>query len=885
MWVVSTIEKFLTGESGDDISFLVPFFNFFYYLLLIPFKTVLDPETNQYCIKTHVLHKILCILFHAIIEVFMISLWIYNGLQFQKNLEPSIVTVFDFVSNFCFFITTSLTIFILWRRRDKFLEVVESTRVTLKRTNGIKTLIYTCTAIAIVVWGIINWFILHDPSHYVSFHSFDRCITESNGSASSHHLLSYHCPNIWVTLLHTGFNIIMVHGSLFYVVVVGPFLIVVLALAQLGKKFRNELEMMNGSRTMDIEKIQETVLKWIAYHTGNTKLSVENRLKLVSLSNEMAADPIALASRYFCVTYHQFSSYDSTFLKREEQNRTIKIVRKIFEEMAELAISLGESLFLVPFNVFYYFGFVPFRTRYNEETNGYQLETCSVQKIICAFLSFFAIIFQIYIVVQCYLQFKKDSGTNIVALFETVANFTYFIASLLVIFQVWTKQQDYLQFLERSRCKREPAKFGTFHLYIGMLLFCVVSIVLLWILANDSGHYIREITNNFYNSTSTPEENVISYGNDTSFRFYFNKVVFCGYTLVQMHTATFSILAQWIFIVLTLVLRRFGEDFQRELETTKHDVGIEKGILLYRNLKETMNFTREMYGDFILMFYISSVTYFAETPHILMRRRGDTEMVILYIGLCLSCMVLTTIGWFLSNDTGHYATEISGNIYNSTSTAAKNVTTFGNETDFRFYFKKVVFWGYAVLYMHTTTFFVFAQGIFFVLTMVLRRVGAEFRAELENTKDDVGIERGILLYRKLKSMTNFTREMYGDYILTFYISSVTYFAEAPHILMGRRGDTEKVILFAFIIFSFVWLWVAEFHYNIHNSISDWITYHTDRDSVTLDERLKLLSISSEMSTDPIALSCRCFCITYKHLCSMLGVVVTYGVIVVQLNSG
>ncbi|CAL8102545.1 unnamed protein product [Orchesella dallaii] len=381
MRVSPTMEKFQNDESVDEISFLVPFFNFFYYLLLIPFKTVLDPDTNQYCIKTHCLHKILCPFFHAMVVFFMISFCVLSGLQFQTNSEPNIVTVFDFVSNFSSFTLTSLMIVILWRRRDKFLQVIESTRVTSKKTKTIKTLIYIITSIASITWGIINWFILHDPAHYGSLHTFDRCIMGKNASSSSHQLLSHHCPNILVNLLHTGFNILLVHASIFYAVAYGPFLMLIFTLGKLAKKFTDELDITIDSKIMDIQKgtelyrnlkrktdlitelygngllsyyitavcyyaeaphillgkrgdtekaimvyfgcttsvlwilgaefhknIQETVLKWIAVHTGNVNLSVQDRLKLVSLSNEMAADPIALASRYFCVTYQQFSS-------------------------------------------------------------------------------------------------------------------------------------------------------------------------------------------------------------------------------------------------------------------------------------------------------------------------------------------------------------------------------------------------------------------------------------------------------------------------------------------------------------------------------------------------------------------------------------------------
>ncbi len=38
--------------------FLVTFFNFFFYLALVPFKTVLDQNQNKYQIKTYCVHQV-----------------------------------------------------------------------------------------------------------------------------------------------------------------------------------------------------------------------------------------------------------------------------------------------------------------------------------------------------------------------------------------------------------------------------------------------------------------------------------------------------------------------------------------------------------------------------------------------------------------------------------------------------------------------------------------------------------------------------------------------------------------------------------------------------------------------------------------------------------
>ncbi|CAL8102566.1 unnamed protein product [Orchesella dallaii] len=75
---------------------------------------------------------------------------------------------------------------------------------------------------------------------------------------------------------------------------------------QLGKTLKTQLTI--GNKTLDIQKVEKTFLKWIAYHTANANLSINDRLQLVSLSNEMAADPVVLSSRYFCVTYQQLSA-------------------------------------------------------------------------------------------------------------------------------------------------------------------------------------------------------------------------------------------------------------------------------------------------------------------------------------------------------------------------------------------------------------------------------------------------------------------------------------------------------------------------------------------------------------------------------------------------
>ncbi|CAL8102536.1 unnamed protein product [Orchesella dallaii] len=519
MRVTTAIEKFKSDETDEEISFLVPFFNFFYYLLLTPFKIVLDPETNQYSIKTHGLHK--------------------------NNSEPSIITVFDFVSNFCFFITTSLTIFILWRRRDKFLEVIESTRVMTKRTNGIKIL------------GI---------ELYKALKKKADLITELFGNS----LLSYYITTIC-----------------YYAE--APY-------AFLGKRGDTEKATMVYFGCLSViwilgaefhRNIQETVLKWIAVHTENAKLSVEDRLKLGSLSNEMAADPIAFASKYFCVTYQQFSA--------------------------------------------------------------------------------------------------NNSEPSIITVFDFVSNFCFFITTSLTIFILWRRRDKFLEVIESTR---------------------------------------------------------------------------------------------------------------------------------------------------------------------VMTKRTNGIKILIYLFTAIASGVWVIINWFTFHHDGRFP-------------SFDNCTIGQNATS------------------------LLACVSFLVLVFALGQLGKIFRNELDMKIGSkiVDIQKGIELYKALKKKADLITELFGNSLLSYYITTICYYAEAPYAFLGKRGDTEKATMVYFGCLSVIWILGAEFHRNIQETVLKWIAVHTENAKLSVEDRLKLGSLSNEMAADPIAFASKYFCVTYQQFSAMLGLVITYGIIVLQLQNG
>lgn len=72
--------------------------------------------------------------------------------------------------------------------------------------------------------------------------------------------------------------------------------------------------------------------------------------------------------------------------------------------------------------------------------------------------------------------------------------------------------------------------------------------------------------------------------------------------------------------------------------------------------------------------------------------------------------------------------------------------------------------------------------------------------------------QGIGCYRKLREICESIRKIYGNHLMAYYVTSVTYYADAPHILLGRRGDTEKVVFIYFLVSAVVWILAAEFHH-------------------------------------------------------------------------
>jgi len=75
--------------------------------------------------------------------------------------------------------------------------------------------------------------------------------------------------------------------------------------------------------------------------------------------------------------------------------------------------------------------------------------------------------------------------------------------------------------------------------------------------------------------------------------------------------------------------------------------------------------------------------------------------------------------------------------------------------------------------------------------------------------------QGVELYRELRKKTTLITDLFGTNLLTFYITSVCYYAEAPHVLLGKRGNTDRAMMIYFATTTIIWILGAEFHKNVY----------------------------------------------------------------------
>lgn len=74
-------------------------------------------------------------------------------------------------------------------------------------------------------------------------------------------------------------------------------------------------------------------------------------------------------------------------------------------------------------------------------------------------------------------------------------------------------------------------------------------------------------------------------------------------------------------------------------------------------------------------------------------------------------------------------------------------------------------------------------------------------------------------------------------------------------------------------------WVYSFHedHNFDPALS------FKQNSISLENRVKLLSFLNQVETDGLGASCKFFTVTYNTFASMFGLVITYAIVVSQIS--
>ncbi|CAL8102576.1 unnamed protein product [Orchesella dallaii] len=227
---------------------------------------------------------------------------------------------------------------------------------------------------------------------------------------------------------------------------------------------------------------------------------------------------------------------------------------------------------------------------------------------------------------------------------------------------------------------------------------------------------------------------------------------------------------------------------------------------------------------------------------------------------------INTVTWLMLDDNTHYAGlhtfEKSFRGRNFSSYDSTNLQSSSNICDY------VLHVGLSLVYAHGSLFYVVISGSFVMLVLTMRQLGKTLETELKIGKNVLDIQKGMELYRRLKKKVDAFAQLYGNQILAFYITSLTYYAQAPHVFLGKRGNAEKLAMGYYTLNGVIWIVAAEFHKNVQVTVQKWIVYHTENVNSSIDDRLKLISLSNEMVADPVALACRYFYVTYQQFNSV-----------------
>lgn len=164
------------------------------------------------------------------------------------------------------------------------------------------------------------------------------------------------------------------------------------------------------------------------------------------------------------------------------------------------------------------------------------------------------------------------------------------------------------------------------------------------------------------------------------------------------------------------------------------------------------------------------------------------------------------------------------------------------------------------------------QAVLVTLTISLRQVGKQ----LENALQDGNyhhISHIFILYEKISYISTSTNFVFANLVLTAYLSNTIYIIQTPMWWIIGLNDPQPSPSFhetlsssAFVVFAVMIWWLAgEWHRLVHSSFNRIIQrlgMQIVQPGISLEDRLKLATLSNALNSEPIALSCKYFAITH-----------------------
>ncbi|CAL8093994.1 unnamed protein product [Orchesella dallaii] len=144
---------------------------------------------------------------------------------------------------------------------------------------------------------------------------------------------------------------------------------------------------------------------------------------------------------------------------------------------------------------------------------------------------------------------------------------------------------------------------------------------------------------------------------------------------------------------------------------------------------------------------------------------------------------------------------------------------------------------------------------------------------------------GLSTYDDVKCTVNNVNDFMGDLVFAFYLETLTYFAETTGVLAAEPQYLETVIFIVFLaLFVYIWFLACEFHRKVNDITVKWIANCQAGQNISMDQRLRLNALSNENRDAQLGISCRFFTVTYSFIGSMLSLIITYGIIVLQTRT-